>query len=253
MTSRTPISHCIRFSTVLAAVLALSSAVAQEADAELEQVRQKVAGMFDMIEPEDVHTSPIPGWYTIQKSSIVAYVSADGRYLLQGDLIDLDGQVNLSEVSRNDARRELMASIEDADTILFSPVKVAYRVSVFTDVDCTYCRRLHSQIDEYLAHGIEVRYLLYPRNGPASRTWSTSEDVWCASDRNAALTKAKLDQAFPSATCESSAVQNHYVLGRDVGLSGTPAIVLDDGTLISGYLPPDELKARLDQMQLSHP
>lgn len=230
-----------------------TTAVIAEDAVELEQVRQKVSEMFDLIEPKNVKPSPVDGWYIVQKGSIVAYISGDGRYLLQGDLIDLDQQINLSEISRNDARRDLMAAVEDNETIRFSPAKVKYRVSVFTDVECTYCRRLHNQIDEYLAHGIEVRYLLYPRNGPASRAWSTSEDVWCASDRNSALTKAKLDQEFPSATCDSTAVQSHYVLGRDVGLSGTPAIVLDDGTLISGYLPPDQLKARLDQMGLGHP
>jgi len=252
MKRRKNTSHLLRLSVAFLAVFATASAMADDA-AELEQVRQKVSEMFDLIDPENVKPSPVGGWYTVQKGPIVAYISGDGRYLLQGDLIDLDQQVNLSEISRNDARRDLMAAVEDNETILFSPAKVKYSVSVFTDVECTYCRRLHNQIDEYLAHGIEVRYLLYPRNGPASRAWSTSEDVWCASDRNVALTKAKLDQEFSSATCDSSAVQNHYVLGRDVGLSGTPAIVLDDGTLISGYLPPDQLKARLDQMGLSHP
>ncbi|MDX1499864.1 MAG: thioredoxin fold domain-containing protein [Woeseiaceae bacterium] len=234
---------------IAGATLALSFSAAVAADdAELEQVRAKVAEMFEMIEPGDVYVSPVDGWYTIQKGSIVAYISGDGRYLLQGDLIDLDQQKNLSEVARNDARRELMANLDEQEVITFSPAKVQYRVSVFTDVECTYCRRLHSQIDEYLAHGIEVRYLLYPRNGPASRAWSTSEDVWCAKDRNRALTMAKLDKQFESSTCDSSIVQQHYVMGRDVGLTGTPAIVLDDGTLISGYLPPDQLKARLDQL-----
>jgi len=242
----------LRLSTAILAVFATSSAVADDA-AELEQVREKVSEMFDLIDPENVQRSPVDGWYTVQKGSIVAYISGDGRYLLQGDLIDIDQQLNLSEISRNDGRRQLMATVADNDTILFSPAKVKYRVSVFTDVECTYCRRLHNQIDEYLAHGIEVRYLLYPRNGPASRSWNTSEDVWCASNRNDALTKAKLDKDFSSATCDSSAVQDHYVLGRDVGLSGTPAIVLDDGTLISGYLPPDQLKERLDQLRLSAP
>jgi len=235
------------------AALAISPAVAAEADTELEQVRQKVAEMFDIVEPENINVSPVDGWYTLQKGSIIAYVSADGRYLLQGDLIDLDKQINLSEISRNTARRDLMAAVTDEQVISFSPAKTRYSVSVFTDVECTYCRRLHSQIDEYLAHGIEVRYLLYPRNGPASRSWSTSEDIWCADDRNNALTMAKLDREFSSATCDSSIVQEHYVMGRDVGLSGTPAIVLDDGTLISGYLTPDDLKARLDKLNLSHP
>lgn len=230
-----------------ACTLSAYPAVAEEAT-ELDQVRQKVAEKFDLIAPEHVNPSPVDGWYTVQKGSIVAYVSGDGRYLFQGDLIDLDRQVNLTEISRNDARRELMASVTEDQVIAFSPAEVKYRISVFTDVECTYCRRLHSQIDDYLAHGIEVRYLLYPRNGPASRAWNTSENVWCASDRNNALTMAKLDREFETASCDSSMVQQHFAIGRDVGLSGTPAIVLDDGTLISGYLPPDDLKARLDQL-----
>jgi thiol:disulfide interchange protein DsbC len=175
-------------------------------------------------------------------------VSADGRYLLQGDLIDLDTNVNLSEESRTTARRELMSSVNDDQFIAFTPSDVKFTVTVFTDVDCTYCRKLHSQIDDYLAEGIEVRYLLYPRNGPASRSWSTSEDVWCARDRHQALTDAKLDRGIDTQKCDASAVTEHYALGQDVGLRGTPAIVFADGTLVSGYLPPATLIARLQQL-----
>lgn len=241
------------FGTLALATLALTPAVAAEGDAQLQQVREKIAGMFDMIKPENVNPSPIDGWYTVQTGSIVAYVSASGRYLLQGDLIDLDNQINLSEASRNIARRDLMATVSDDQVIRFTPPDVKYKVSIFTDVECTYCRRLHSQIAEYLADGIEVRYLLYPRNGPASRSWSTSEQIWCAADRNNALTMAKLDKKFPSQTCDASIIEKHYAMGRDVGLSGTPAIVLEDGTLISGYLPPDQLKARLDLIVPANP
>ena len=222
------------------------SAFAQE-DTSLEAVRAKMDEMFQEIKPEHVDVSQIDGWYKVQRGSIVAYVSADGRYLLQGDLIDLDEQVNLTERSRVDARRELVSSIDDSQGILFSPEERKYRVTVFTDVDCTYCRKLHSQIEDYLAQGIEVRYLLYPRNGPASPSWKTSEDVWCARDRQGALTAAKLDHSFKSQACDASKVTESYMLGQDVGLTGTPAIVLDDGTLISGYLPPDALTARLQQ------
>ena len=213
--------------------------------------RERLAGMFESIAPEDVKGSPIDGWYMIQKGSLVAYISQDGRYLLQGDLIDLDSKVNLSELSRTDARREAMSEISDDEVILFSPQEVKYSVSVFTDVDCTYCRRLHGQIEEYMANGIEVRYLLYPRGGPASATWNTSEAVWCAQDRGEALTLAKLDREFDSSSCDASVVQDHYVLGQQVGLAGTPAIVLDDGELIAGYLPPEALKLRLEQKAAS--
>lgn len=229
-----------------ASVLPSAPAAAETVDANLAQVRQKVAALFDMIDAEDVNASPINGWYTIQKGSIVAYISTDGRYLLQGDLIDLDHNVNMSEVARNESRRELMATVRDEDAIVFSPAEKKYSVSVFTDVECTYCRRLHSQIDEYLADGIEVRYLMYPRNGPSSRAWTTAEQVWCANDRNSALTAAKNDRKFASSACDASIVARQYQMGHEIGLSGTPAIVLDDGTLISGYLPPDQLRARLD-------
>jgi len=240
-------------SSLLAVVAAFSCAAfaqAADRDATLEDVRAKMAAMFDAIEPENVNPSPIDGWFAIQQGSIVAYVSDDGRYLLQGDLIDLETQVNLSEQSRNTARRDIIATVEDDDAILFSPLDVKHSITVFTDVDCAYCRKLHSQIDEYLSAGIEVRYLLYPRNGPASEAWSTSEEVWCAKDRNQALTAAKLDRGFESTQCDASAISEHYGLGREIGLSGTPAIVLEDGTLISGYLPPAQLSMRLQQHAL---
>ncbi len=229
-----------------AAPIAADADDAAAAEARLENVRNKLSGMFEQIEPEHINPSPVAGWYSVQKGSIIAYVSDDGRYLLQGDLIDLDTEINLSEASRNNARRDLLANLDQDELITFTPAEVKHTVTVFTDVECTYCRRLHSQIDEYLAHGIEVRYLLYPRYGPASKSWNTSEEVWCAADRNKALTAAKLDRKFESSACDASIVQDHYKLGQQVGLSGTPAILLEDGTLISGYLPPDTLKERIE-------
>ncbi len=243
-----PMNNICRTAVLFAAaVFSLSPALAAAADSDLDQVRQKVIAKFDMIEAKDINISPVDGWYTIQKGAIVAYISANGRYLLQGDLIDLDQNVNLSEAARTESRRLLMATVKDEDVILFSPADKKYSVSVFTDVECTYCRRLHSQIGEYLAHGIEVRYLMYPRNGPTSHAWSTAEHVWCAADRNSALTAAKNDQKFASTECDASIVKEQYAMGQEIGLSGTPAIVLEDGELISGYLTPDQLKARLDQ------
>ena len=232
----------------LASLLAVAPAAYAADDAELEAVRAKLTDMFESIKPENVKPSPLDGWYVVQQGSIVAYVSSDARYLLQGDIIDLETRANLTETARNDSRRELIASLGKDDVITFSPAEVKHTITVFTDVDCTYCRRLHSQIAEYLDKGIEVRYLLYPRNGPASKSWSTSEQVWCASDRNAALTAAKTDKDFESGECDASIVQDHYVLGKEVGLTGTPAIVLEDGTLIGGYMPPAQLAARLDRV-----
>lgn len=236
------ILHCLLLGTLMLP-LAATAAV----DAKLEAARAKISAQFAEIKPEHVFPSPIDGWYTVRRGAIVAYVSADGRYLLQGDLIDLEQQVNLSEAERDQARLEMMAAVDDDNAIVFSPNNVKHRVSIFTDIDCGYCRRLHGQIDEYLAEGIEVRYLLYPRNGPRSPSWAKAEQVWCAKDHNSALTAAKLDQKFETQSCDEPTVSEHYALGQDIGLRGTPAIVLEDGRLISGYLPPEGLLARIKQ------
>ncbi len=233
------------YKLLLPALAALPLAVHAD-DAELEAVRERVSAEFKEIRPEHIFKSPVDGWYTIRRGAIVAYVSADGRYLLQGDLIDLDLQANLTEQERNVARTEMMESISDDEAIVFAPDVVRHKVSIFTDIDCGYCRRLHRQIDQYLEKGIEVRYLLYPRNGPTSPSWAKAEEVWCADDRAEALTLAKQDQAFETRRCDSGMVSEHYALGQDVGLRGTPAIILEDGTLVSGYLPPDRLAAALD-------
>ena len=234
----------LKVGTSLTAVLLLFAvpASAQGNSAELQKVRDTVSERFSEIDPQEIFESPIEGWYTIRKGAIIAYISADGRYLLQGDMIDLEDNSNLTELSRNDARVVMLAAVPDEDLIIFSPGKVQHSVSVFTDIDCTFCRRLHAQIDDYLDQGIEIRYFLYPRNGPTSPSWAKAENVWCSDDRNEALTLAKLDKEYSTHTCDSSIVSNHYLIGQDVGLRGTPAIVLDDGTLFSGYLPPAQLK-----------
>lgn len=232
-----------------ASLLALTALANAETDDGLEAVRERIAAEFDMIGPANVNPSPIPGWYTIQKGTIVAYVSEDARYLLQGDLIDLDAQVNLTELARDKVRSDIVAALGDDEVISFAPDDIKHSITVFTDVGCTYCRRLHNEIATYLDAGIEVRYVLYPRNGPASPDWVASEKVWCAKDRNSALTAAKQDRAFETSECDASIIREHYAMGQDVGLSGTPAIVLEDGTLIAGYLPADALAEQLEKTE----
>lgn len=234
--------NTLRTHLLASAALALLAGPALGADdAELELVRATVSEMFAGIEAEDVFASEVDGWYTVRKGAIIAYISSDGRYLLQGDLIDLKESENLSEKSRNGAREKLMAAMTEDELIIYTPETVRHTISVFTDIDCTFCRRLHSQLDEYMDEGIEIRYFLYPRNGPTSESWVKAQNVWCAKDRNEALTLAKLDQEFPMQDCDASMIDSHFAIGQDVGLRGTPAIVLEDGTLFSGYMPAKQL------------
>jgi thiol:disulfide interchange protein DsbC len=125
--------------------------------------------------------------------------------------------------------------------IVFAPQNPTSTVTVFTDVDCAYCRKLHRQIAAYNARGIKVRYMYLPRSGPGTESWTKAEQVACAKDRRAALTRAKLGETLENKPCQPNPVAQHYNIGKDFGVQGTPAIVLESGELIGGYLDSAEL------------
>lgn len=245
----TPTFSRFRAVIVAGAALVLSAglAIAADDDAETSAAKQRIANGLEGIEPRHVEKSPIPGLYKVQKGTIVGYVSGDGRYLFQGELIDLVTDENLTATARNNVRLDMLAEVSEAEYISFSPDNVKHSITVFTDLDCTYCRRLHSQIDEYLAQGIEVNYLLWPRSEKGTEGWKRAENVYCAEDRKSALTAAKLDRSFPTESCDASAVGDQFALGMKLGINGTPALVFDDGEMIQSYVPAAELRAYLDQ------
>jgi thiol:disulfide interchange protein DsbC len=194
----------------------------------------------------DLRTTPIPGIYEYRRGAELAYVTADGRYAFAGDLYQLSDNSNLSDTRRRELRRTLVAAVPEANMLVYSPEEPKYTVTVFTDVDCSYCRALHKQIAEYNRLGIRVRYLSYPRGGPNTESWTRAEQVWCAQDRKATLTRAKLGEDLTGKTCSPNPVAEEYALGKAIGLEGTPGIVTESGKLLAGYLPPaallDELK-----------
>ncbi|MDX1508195.1 MAG: DsbC family protein, partial [Woeseiaceae bacterium] len=205
---------------VAGTLLALGAgiAIAADDDAETAAAKQRIAAGLEGIEPRHIEKSPVPGLYKVQKGTIVGYVSADGRYLFQGELIDMTTDVNLTAQARNQVRLDMLADVDESQYIRFSPDDVRHSITVFTDLDCTYCRRLHSQIDEYLAQGIEVKYLLWPRSDQGSEGWARAEKVFCAPDRNSALTAAKRDQSFATEACDASAVSEQFALGVKMGV-----------------------------------
>jgi thiol:disulfide interchange protein DsbC len=158
----------------------------------------------------------------------------------------MSSNVNLTESSRRTQRVKLMSAVPDSQTIIFSPKDPKYTISVFTDVDCSYCRKLHSQIADYNKLGIKVRYLMFPRTGPDTESWEKAEQVVCSKNPADSLTRAKRDEALSSPkSCASSHVAEQYELGKEVGLRGTPAIILADGEMLPGYLPPQTLVKHL--------
>ncbi len=231
----------------MSAVLLLCAA-AVHAD-QAQDPRAEIAGRIPGVRAEDLHPSPIAGIYEWTRGADVAYVTSDGKYAISGDVIDLARNDNLTEARRRDIRAKLLGTIPESEMVVFGPENPKYTVTVFTDVDCAYCRQLHSQIAEYNRLGIRVRYLFYPRTGPNTESWTKAEEVWCSSNRNEALTLAKRGAPLQAKACANNPVARHYALGRDFGLQGTPAILAANGELIGGYMPPLELAQHLKELR----
>jgi thiol:disulfide interchange protein DsbC len=193
---------------------------------------------------EEVRPSPIAGLFEVAHGSEVLYVSADAHFVIDGDLYDADKRLNLSDQRRAGARLALLKGVSDQDAIVFSPLNPRYTVTVFTDVDCAYCRKLHGQIADYLKLGIRVRYVFYPRTGPGTDSWHKAEAVWCSGNRQEALTRAKLGENLPRKQCETP-VRRTYDIGQELQIAGTPGIFTEQGDYVRGYLAPDQLLERL--------
>lgn len=222
-----------------------NTAVTTEAPAD---PRVTIANVYGGVTVDDVQPTPVPGLYEMLLDGDVFYVSADGEYLVKGTMykIDENGSTDLSEPRRQQVRSNLINNAGEDTMIVFSPEgETKHTITVFTDTSCYYCRELHKQMEGYNDLGIEVRYMAYPRRGPTSADAQLMRSVWCASDKQAAMTAAKAQQAVPPAQCNAP-IQNHFLIGRQVGVTGTPAIVTDKGQLIPGYRPPQDMLAALN-------
>lgn len=224
-----------------------AAAPAAAAPAATSDPREEIARHIPGASAEQLRASPIPGLWEYTHGGDIAYVTPDGRYAIAGDLYDLKSNANLTETHRREVRLKLLAQVPDNYMLVFGPKDPKYTVTVFTDVDCPYCRRLHSEIGVYNRLGIRVRYLLYPRTGPNTPSWTKAEQVWCAADRNDALTRAKLGQVLQDKPCAGNPVAATYALGREFAIDGTPAIVMTNGEVLPGYLPPDVLLKHLQE------
>lgn len=210
-----------------------------------------IATSFPEIRPEQIIQSPVQGLYEVRIGPKIAYVSADGRFLLQGEIIDIAMNQNLTEIRRESVRRDVLAGVSEAGMVVFSPPNPTSTITVFTDIDCGYCRKLHKQVADYNAMGIKVRYMYFPRSGPGTESWTKAEQVACAKDRQTALTRSKLGEKLADKPCQPNPVAEHYNIGRDFGLQGTPAIVLESGELIGGYLDPGELSKYIAESKVA--
>ena len=223
---------------VFGGVLALlgAEALANEAEA----VKAAVAKALPEVKVDSVARSPISGLYEVMVGTQIIYVTADGRYFVDGRIVDLKTREDLTEPRLSAVRKAAVDGVPEDEMVIFAPEKYNHTVTVFTDIDCPYCVKLHKEIAQYGAEGIRVRYLLFPRAGAKSPSYNEAVAVWCSEDRKQALTDAKAGKKIPDKTCDNP-VAAHMEVGRKVGINGTPAIMLENGDLIPGYVEPKRL------------
>lgn len=216
------------------------------AAAELPEKYQFIQDAFPDVTITSVEPSPVKGLLQMYVGAELYYVSEDGKFFILGDIYGVDSKQNLTEEARTSARAAYLQSLGPDDGVMFAAKNQKYVVTVFTDIDCPYCRKLHREMADYNERGISVRYLFFPRRGPGSPSWEKAEEVWCSPSRQKAMTDAKNGVEFEAPACSSTPVARHYALGKQMGITGTPAIFTSEGELIVGYRSASELLELLE-------
>lgn len=202
---------------------------------------------------QSINESPIKGLYEVVSQGALYYISEDGQFLINGDMYDLDnGMKNLTSTKVDELRRqstaESFAKIKDfeKDMIVYKADNEKYVITVFTDTSCAYCQKLHSEMADYNKLGITIRYLAFPRGGEQSNAYRTMVSVWCSDNPKEAMDNAKKRRQIDSSTCENTVLEQ-FNLGVALGITGTPSLFLEDGTMMPGYLPAERLLQVLEE------
>ena len=234
------------FSLIAWLLLQSFSVYAQTDDAK--NIRAVLMKKFPQSNITRIEKSVLPGIYEVEMPPHIFYISKDARYVINGDLIDLPADRNITQEKQAKARISAINQLGEDNMIIYAPKMTKYTISVFTDIDCPYCHKLHNEIDKYNALGIRVRYLAYPRSGPNTPSFKKAENVWCSKDRKKAFTDAINGKSIEAKTCKDP-VLKQFITGTKIGVTGTPAIFLDNGQLLPGYYPADKLIKILEQVK----
>ena len=232
------------FLTGLTGVL-LTASLTAAAEDDYSDVEERIRSLAPNANSIAISETPIEGILMVQVNGDIVYTTSDGKYLIQGRVVDMDTREDLTENAKAEIRRELLAGIDTSRQITFSPQEPEYQLMVFTDIDCGYCRKLHAQMAEYNEQGIAISYMAFPRAGIGSPSYDKAVSVWCAEDPQEAMTLAKQGADPDPLKCDNP-VAEQYQLGQQLGVTGTPALMTSDGSLIPGYVPPEKLRERLD-------
>lgn len=233
-------------SLFVSAVLMLMSVNAMAAESAVDTLKKNLAEHVPGAKVSRIKETPINGVYEVIVGSDIYYMDVTARYIINGDLIDLSTRTNFTEEAKTFNRKAKVAELGEKNMVVYTPKVIDHTITVVTDIDCPYCRRLHSEIDEYMESNVKVRYIFMPLKGKAD--FDTTVSVWCSKDRNLALDIAKAGGELEKATCDNP-IDLHLKISRELGVRGTPAIILEDGSMLPGYVPAKKLVAELNRLQ----
>lgn len=236
----------------LATAVALTGLNAYAADQEgqeaqaMQKITERLNTLVEGAAAAKIAKTPVAGLYQITVGPTVVYMTEDGDYLLNGSLLDLNTRQNLTEQAKNQARFEAVAAL-DPSTMIEFPAKGESKhvITVFTDVDCPYCKKFHQEVPELNENGVTVRYMAYPRSGPETPSYFKMVSIWCADDKKQAMDDVKHDKSIEKKTCENP-VLNHMMEAQNFGIQGTPALIFENGEIVPGYAPAEELLKALN-------
>lgn len=243
-TSRRTLGSALLGLFIFTSSIAVADKHADDEQGNIDKVRLELIKMIPQAANAEIIASPVAGIYRLQVQGNYAYAFVDGDYVLLGDLFNTKDGVNLGDAAATERMARLIESVPESKMIVYGPEKPKRYITIFTDIDCGYCRKLHREVPQLTEAGIQVRYLAYPRAGVGSDSHKKYVSVWCNDDQQTALTDAKSGKDVATAGCDNP-IEETYNLGREVGVRGTPTIIFDDGTVTPGYLPPEQLIAQL--------
>ncbi len=230
--------------SVACGLLLISGTSQADNDADIKAVRAELQKMIPAADSAEIVAAPAKGVYRIDLNGSFAYAYVDGNYVLFGDLYDTERQVNLGQQARGERMAKVISGVPVNKMIVFGPENPKRYITVFTDIDCGYCRKLHNEVPDLTEAGIQVRYLAFPRSGIGRESYDKYVSVWCSDDQQAALTSAKAGGIPKKQSCQNPIAET-YRLGQQIGVTGTPTIIFDDGTITPGYIPAATLITRL--------
>lgn len=224
---------------------ACGASAAAEPAGEYAQLEKTLRTQIPQMSPDQIGPSPVPGLLEVRYGAQLYYATRDGRFLIDGSIYDLEQGRNVTAPRLAQARVQAIETFGEDNMVVFAPDKPKHTVTVFTDLDCPYCQRLHQQMEAYHAKGIALRYVLFPRSSVGAPSYTKAVSVWCAEDRHDALTRAKAGAQVEAKSC-ANPVEQGMQLGRLLGVNGTPTLVTEDGRMLPGFVPPDKLAQLLD-------